>query len=158
MNENRFRFVAIPTEFAAAVRAGGRGRTVVPVRDGARHQCRHCLTLSTPEETVLLASYSPFSADQPYAERGPVFVHQRDCGRYSREEEYPSEFPRRTAVLRAYDPEERQVASEVVGDRPVAEVIGRLLSDPRISHLHARNVAEGCFMFRIERAIDFKTV
>jgi len=153
MHEKKYRFVAIPSEFAGAVRAASRegARGVVPRRDGERHQCRHCLTLSLPEETVLLASYSPFSTDQPYAERGPIFVHERECERYGRELEYPAEYPKRAAVLRAYDATDEMVAAEPVGDRRVDDVIGKLLADPRAAYLHARNVAEGCFMFRIER-------
>ncbi len=148
MNEKTFRIVPIPSEVASAARADA---AVIPIRDGARHQCRHCLTLSTPEETVLLASYAPFSTRQPYAERGPVFVHERQCERYALESEYPAEFPKRAVVLRAYDVSERMIAAEPVGERRVEEVAEKLLSDPRVSFLHARNLAEGCYMFRVER-------
>lgn len=158
MNEKKYRFVAIPSEFAAGARASFRdgARGLVPRRDGERHQCRHCLTLSEPEEPVLLASYSPFSsdtpADNPYAERGPIFVHERSCERYAREFEYPAEFPKRGAVLRAYDAADGLLAAEAVGDRRVEDVIEKLLADPRAAYLHARNLAEGCFMFRVDRA------
>ena len=149
MKDRRFRIVPIPSDFASSVRAHA---APMPVRDGARHQCRHCLTLSQADETVLLASYVPFSTDQPYAERGPVFIHERECERYATENEYPAEFPKRSAVLRAYDAGERMIAAEPVGERRVEDVIDMLLSDPRVSTLHARNLAEGCFMFRVERA------
>ena len=155
MNEKKRRFVAVPSDFAASVRksaAEGPRRAVVPWRDGKRHQCRHCLTLSLPEESVLLASYCPFSSDQPFAERGPVFVHERECERYGRETDYPAEFPKRGAALRAYDAADSLLAATVVGDRDVEEVIDELLDDPRVAYLHARNAAEGCFMFRIDRA------
>jgi len=148
MNEPRYRVVAVPSEFAASVRAG----KIPSVRtlDGGRHQCRHCLTLSAPEEAVLLASYRPFGSDHPYAERGPVFVHERECARYPDDGPYPPAFPKRSAVLRAYDAAERQLASRVVGDAGVDAVIAALLADARTAVVHARNVAEGCFMFRIE--------
>lgn len=153
MEKNDYRFVAIPSEFAASTRrsaAAGRP-SVIPRRDAEPHQCRHCLTLSEPGETVLLASYCPFSSDQPYAERGPIFVHERECARYDRELEYPAQFPRRSAVIRAYDASDAMVAAEAVGDRRAESVIEKLFADPRVAYLHARNVAEGCFMFRIER-------
>jgi hypothetical protein len=148
MNEPSYRIVPVPSEFAASVRAG----KIPSVRtlDGGRHQCRHCLTLSAPDEAVRLASYSPFATDQPYAERGPVFVHERECPRYPGGGPYPPEFPKRSAVLRAYDSAENQLASRVVGDAGVDAVIGVLFADTRTAFVHARNVAEGCFMFRIE--------
>lgn len=154
MNEKKYRFVAIPSEFAAAARACARngGSSVVPRRDEAPHQCRHCLTLSAPGDTVLLASYRPFSSDQPYAERGPVFVHERECARYAHELEYPAQFPRRAVVIRAYDAGDSLLAAEAVGDQRVESVLEKLLRDPRVAYLHARNLAEGCYMFRIERA------
>jgi len=154
MNEEKYRFVALPSEFAAAARAAARngGSGVIPRRDEEPHQCRHCLTLSAPGETVLLASYCPFSSDQPHAERGPVFVHERECARYSRELEYPAQFPKRSAVIRAYDAGDVLLAAEAVGDRRVESVIAKMLGDPRAAFLHARNLEEGCYMFRIERA------
>lgn len=154
MNEKKYRFVAIPSEFAAAARASARngGSSVIPRRDEEPHQCRHCLTLSAPGEAVLLASYSPFASDQPYAERGPVFVHERECERYALELEYPAQFPKRSAVIRAYDAGDSLLAAEAVGDRRVEAVIEKLLGDPRAAYLHARNLAEGCYMFRVERA------
>jgi len=150
MNEQSYRIVAVPTEFASAVRAGG----IPSVRwlDGGRHQCRHCLRLSAPDETVRLVSYSPFTTDQPFAERGPVFVHERECARYPDDGPYPPEFPKKSAVLRAYDAGETLVDSAVVGDAGVEAVIARQLANPRTAFLHARNVAEGCFMFRLEPA------
>jgi len=150
MNEPRYRIVAIASEFASSVRAG----RIASVRtlDGGRHQCRHCLTLSAPDEAVLLASHRPFESDQPYAESGPVFVHERDCPRYPDDGPYPAEFPRRSAVLRGYDAAGAQVESRVVGDDGVDAVIAALFADRRTAFLHARNVAEGCFMFRIEPA------
>ncbi len=90
--------------------------------------------------------------DQPYAERGPVFVHERDCPRYPDDGPYPVGFPKKSVVFRAYDTAETQLESRVVGDAGVDAVIGALFSDSRAAFLHARNVAEGCFMFRIERA------
>jgi len=150
MNEQSYRIVALPTEFASSVRAG----RISSVRwlDGGRHQCRHCLTLSAPDEPVLLASYSPFATDQPYAERGPVFVHERQCARYPAAGPYPAEFPKKGAVLRAYDAGEMPLDAAVVGDAGIETVIARQLADPRTAFLHARNVAEGCFMFRIDPA------
>jgi hypothetical protein len=153
MNET-YRVIAMDSAEAAALRATRRddeGNPVEVRRDGQPHQCRHCLRLSAPDEAVLLSSYRPFPGAQPYAERGPVFVHERACVQHDGGG-YPAEFPRRAVVLRAYDAAHAMIAAEVVGERPVEGVIGDLLRDPRVAYLHARNAAEGCYMFRIERA------
>lgn len=142
------------SERAAAIRATRRddeGNPVEVRRDGQPHQCRHCLRLSGADEAVLLASYRPFAASGPYAERGPVFVHERECTRHTGDV-YPPEFPKREVALRAYDAADAMIAAEVVGERDVDAVIATRLHDPRVAYLHARNTAEGCFIFRIERA------
>ncbi len=150
MNRPKYRIVAVRSEFASSIRSG----EVPSIRtlDGARHQCRHCLTLSLPGEAVFLASHRPFETDHPFAERGPVFVHERECPRYPDDGPYPPGFPKRSAVLRAYDAAEAQVESRLVGDEGVDAVIAALLADARTAFVHARNAAEGCFMFRIEPA------
>jgi hypothetical protein len=149
MKERNRRIRALPSDFVSGVRAG----RIPSVRrvDPDPHQCRHCLTLSKPGEPVRLASLSPFRTDQPYAERGPVFVHERECERYSDESAYPPEFPKRSVVIRAYGEDEVPLDSRAVGDADVEDVIEELLAIPGSAFLHARNLAEGCYMFRIDR-------
>jgi hypothetical protein len=123
-------------------------------RDSSRHQCRACLHLTEPEEGFILLSYSPFASDQPYAEVGPIFIHERECRPYEDTRVYPAEFPREAVVLRAYDDREEIEDAEYVGNWPVDHAIARLFESPRVSYLHARNSTYGCFMFRIDRAGD----
>ena len=159
MKEERsdFRIASLPTEFASTVRGGGldaQGNPGVSRRDSERHQCRQCLTLSLPDETVLLASYRPFPSSQPYAEYGPIFIHQRECEPYVETSAYPPEFPHHTVVIRAYSVSHEIEAATLVGPRRVEDVIAELFENPRVSYLHARNSEYGCFMFRIERAVE----
>jgi len=44
------------------------------------------------------------------------------------------------------------VGGELVGDRPVEEVIETLFSDEEVKYLHARTPTVGCYIARIERA------
>jgi hypothetical protein len=155
MNETpRFRIVPLALDFAAAIRASHRNgleNSLSLVRDGAPHQCRCCLDLSAPDEGVILLSHRPFASAQPYAEVGPIFIHERDCSPYADPHRYPPEFPRDAVVLRAYDVADRIVGAQVVGDRAVESVIEGLFDSEETAYLHARNVGYGCFMFRVDR-------
>lgn len=157
MNETAapFRISPLPLEFARRVRAEMKdddGHPLFVRHDASPHQCRACLELSKPGEGVLLVSFTPFVSDHPYAETGPVFIHERACTPYEKERVYPPEFPRHEVVLRAYNEKEEIEAAERVGSREVEEVISELLANPRVATLHARNTTYGCFMFRIDRA------
>jgi uncharacterized protein DUF1203 len=44
------------------------------------------------------------------------------------------------------------VGGELVGQRPIEEVIRSLFDDPNIKYLHARTATVGCFVARVERA------
>ena len=120
--------------------------------DSSRHQCRACLRLTEPEEGFILLSYSPITSDQPYAEVGPIFIHEKECRPYEETVAYPAEFPREAVVLRAYDARDEIEDAAFVGNQPVEEEIARLFGNPRVAYLHARNSTYGCFMFRIDRS------
>lgn len=122
------------------------------VRDGKPHQCRVCLDLSHPDESVLLVAHRPFASVQPYAEMGPIFVHQRECHPYPEVDAWPARFPRTAVVLRGYSAEDRIVAAETVGERPAEQVVREMFANPAVCYLHARNRDYGCFMFRIDRS------
>lgn len=107
--------------------------------------------MSHPNEGVILLAHRPFESNQPYAETGPIFVHERPCQPYNDSFTYPPEFPRSAVVLRAYSNEDRIVGAEAVGERVVETVIEEILANPAVEYIHARNLGYGCFMFRINR-------
>ncbi|HKC23687.1 MAG TPA: DUF1203 domain-containing protein [Thermoanaerobaculia bacterium] len=149
-----FRIVPFSPDLAARIRATRRdaaGRPVLVRTDGERHQCRACLELTEPGEAVLLLSHRPFPSEQPYAETGPIFIHERPCVPSSGGASYPAEFPRHHVVLRAYSESDEIVDAELVGEARVEDVIARLLARREIAYLHARNDGYGCYMFRVER-------
>lgn len=149
-----FLISALPPEVASRARRDLKdalGHALSVRRDSARHQCRACLRLTEPGEGFILLSHSPFSSDQPYAEIGPIFIHERECRSDRQAHEYPAEFPRNAVVLRAYNDSDEIEDAVHAGDRPIEDVIGRLLENPRVAYAHARNSTYGCFMFRIDR-------
>ena len=54
-------------------------------------------------------------------------------------------------VLKGFSSTHEIVTATHAGKRPVEDVIGALLADPRVAYLHTRNDAYGCYMFRVER-------
>jgi hypothetical protein len=150
-----FRITPVSPDAAARIRREMKddfGHALSVRRDSSHHQCRACLRLTEPGEGFILLSYSPFTSDQPYAEVGPIFIHERDCRPYEATPEYPAEFPREAVVLRAYDERDEIEDAGFVGRRPVEGQIARLFENPRVAYIHARNSTYGCFMFRIDRA------
>ena len=149
-----FRISPLPAGFVERVRSGMRddaGHTLSVRRDESRHQCRSCLRLTEPGEGFILLSYTPFTTDQPYAEAGPIFIHERPCSPYVEASAYPAEFPRREVVLRAYNAADEIEAAERVGERRIEDVIAEVVGNPRVAYVHARNATYGCYMFRIDK-------
>jgi hypothetical protein len=154
MTDSTYRIIPLAYDIATAARASRVdefGNQLSVLRDSNPHQCRVCLKLSKPDEGVILIAHRPFASKQPYAETGPVFIHERECTPYTDVRNYPVEFPHHDVVLRAYDEGDRIVDAEVVGERQVERVIADLFENQAITYMHARNLAYGCFMFRIER-------
>ena len=153
-HNSNFKIVPLPSDVARLARESRRdefGNRLSVLRDGERHQCRSCLALSQPDEGVILLSYQPFPSRQPYAEVGPIFIHERDCQPYADMHAYPPDFPHRAVVLRAYNDADQIVAAEPVMERGVEKVIAEMFTDRAIAYLHARNLGYGCYMFRAER-------
>ena len=152
---NNFQIRALSSEvadLARKTRVDHFGNTLGVLRDGNPHQCRVCLTMSQPDEGVILMAHCPFESSQPYSETGPIFVHEQTCQPYKDNLVYPPTFPRSAVVLRAYSSDDRILDAQVVGERGVETVIAELFANPAIAYLHARNLGYGCFMFRIDRA------
>ncbi len=114
--------------------------------------CRSCLTVIRPGEGRYLFSYAPNEYDHPYNEVGPVFIHEHECTPYWTYREFPQELrTRRALVLRCYAADGQMIGGELVGERPVEEVIESLFDDSEVEYLHARTATVGCFIARIER-------
>ena len=111
---------------------------------------RHCLRWAEPGETMILFPYQSIPADKPYAESGPIFVHQEPCERCGEVETYPAAF-RNGRVVRGYNGRSEIIAAQVPnGD--VESVLETMLSNPEISFLHVRSMTHGCFTMKVERA------
>ena len=147
------RFIAIPDDLAARVRATLRddcGHVRVP-RDVAA-PCRVCLRVPSEPEPMLLLSYSPLADTGPYAETGPVFIHVRDCSRYSEESSFPADFAARPLVVRAYSHEGEIADALVAGPGEGEGAVRRFLQNRAIAEVHIRHTSYTCYDFKAVRA------
>jgi Protein of unknown function (DUF1203) len=155
---SRLVFRAIPTDLARGYQAGGPdayGRPPEPrAADDSPVPCRHCMTLIEGEAYLVLA-HRPFSALQPYAETGPIFVHARRCERHADTGEPPALLLRaRQVIVRGYSADERIVygTGAVIAPDGLAETAAAVLDRPDVAFAHVRYASTNCFACRIDRA------
>jgi hypothetical protein len=104
----------------------------------------------------LLFTHSPFAADNVYNQPGPVFINSRDVEEYNDIYRFPPEikvdkksFP---LTLIGYNADQQMVATMLVGDEDVDELIARVFETrPEVEYLHARNAQACCYICKIER-------
>lgn len=146
---------AIPLEMLHQVRTDRTDASGNPVADvvaGGGEPLRCCLRNARPGEHLLLFGYEPPLPPSPYREVGAVFAHAEPCAGGRGADSYPAEWRGRSQVLRAYDGR-GWITDARVHDGSVPEaVIDEMLDDPSVVELHSRNVAYGCYMFRVIRA------
>lgn len=154
MTTSNFRIVPLASGVAEsareAARRGAAGHARVKVDVPNAYPCRQCLRWAQPGEHVVLFTYASIPPGRPYAESGPIFVHEQPCAPYQATSDYPPDF-RRGRVLRAYDSKENMIDAVVVdGEKPEA-LIAKLFANPETAFLQVRSVTRGCFTFKIER-------
>lgn len=152
---NEFRVHAIPTETLERVRTTGldvSGRPVEP-HEGADLPLRCCLRNSTAGEQIILFGYEPDLPPSPYREIGAVFAHAEPCQGPDRTDRYPTAWRGRPQVLRAYDDRGwmRYAVTRIHDGTSPEQEIADIFADPEVTQIHSRNVAAGCYMFRITR-------
>jgi len=146
----------IPTEHAQALQAGGtdaHGQAPLAARaEGLGNPCRHCLQLIAEGDTKLVLAYRPFERPQPYAETGPVFLHQAACERYE-SESLPGWFAHLApALVRGYGHDDwiRYETGRVVAGHELTEACRSILASPDVAYVHIRSKFN-CFQCRVER-------
>lgn len=123
------------------------------VAEGVANPCRHCLDLIAEGEGKLVLSYRPFDTPQPYAESGPIFLHERDCARYE-SDRLPEWFVfLEPAILRGYDGDDwiRYDTGQVVPGARIDAACRQILADDTVKYVHVRSKFN-CFQCRVDRA------
>lgn len=151
-----FKIHALPIEILDAVRAGGvdsSGNRAERILAEGGNPLRCCLRDSEPGEELLLFGYEPLLPASPYREVGPVLAHATRCAGPADTNSYPPDWRGRPQVLRAYDNRGWiHDATRVHDGQDPESVIAELLAEPGVAQIHSRNIAWGCYMFRITRA------
>lgn len=119
---------------------------------GGGEPLRCCLRDAAAGEAILLFNYEPPLPDSPYREKGAVFTHALTCEGPSSVTTYPPEWVGRPQALRAYDARGWIHPSTRVHDGTDPEAaIAEVLANPEVVEVHSRNLAYGCYMFRVTR-------
>lgn len=147
----------IDSAFVNQVRQGGNdahGQQAVSIRAvGLANPCRHCLQLIGEGDAKLVLAYRPFAGLHPYAESGPIFLHQRECPRYE-QERLPDWFAYlQPALVRGYGHDDwiRYETGKVVAGAQLEAECERILIDPEVAYVHIRSKFN-CFQCRVDRA------
>jgi len=149
----RFSISAIPADIADRIRTtlvDDFGNQLV-ARPADSAPCRHCLRITKPGEHLIVFAYQPFTSGGPYAEVGPVFVHAAPCEAYDHRDTFPEGFRTRILTMRGYNDQGTIETAELSEAGNPEATIERLFSNERVSFIHARNPAWGCYDFRIDR-------
>jgi hypothetical protein len=146
----------IPTDAVLSIRRGGPDANGQPalrrVAEGVASPCRHCLELIAEGDEKLVLAWRPFSALQPYAETGPIFLHARECARYE-SDALPGWFAfMDPALVRGYGADDwiRYDTGHVVAGQEIGASCARILADPTIAYVHVRSKFN-CFQCRVDR-------
>lgn len=154
----QLRIRGIPTEHIERFHARGQdanGHAPLVVKaEGGANPCRHCLGLIANGEPKLVLSYRPFEEPlHPYAETGPIFLHQAACARYD-STALPAWFTfLDPAMIRGYGSNNwiRYETGRVVPGSGLTQAATEILEDESIAYVHIRSKF-GCFQCRADRA------
>lgn len=113
---------------------------------------RCCLRDAAAGEEILLFNYEPPLPDSPYREKGAVFSHASACEGPSSVTSYPADWVGRPQALRAYDSRGWiHPATRLHDGTDPSAVLAEVLAAPGVVEVHSRNLAYGCYMFRVTR-------
>jgi hypothetical protein len=146
----------IPTNEVSRIRRGEPDANGQPallrIAEGWANPCRHCLGLIIEGDNKLVLAYRPFDALQPYAETGPIFLHEEPCGRYD-SEALPTWFDYLDpAIVRGYGADNwiRYDTGSVVSGTELTATCQTILNDATVAYVHIRS-KYNCFQCRVDR-------
>ena len=146
----------ISTDEVDRLRAGGLDANgqpaLVRTAEGLANPCRHCIGLIAEGDPKLVLAYRPFERIHPYAETGPIFLHEARCERYDREE-LPAWFAYlEPAIIRGYGEDDwiRYDTGDVVPGRDLTAACRTILRDSTVAYVHIRS-KYNCFQCRVDR-------
>jgi hypothetical protein len=114
--------------------------------------CRVSLRDAEPGERVLLLNYEHQPAATPFRSSYAVYVIDGAEEARPKVSEVPALFRSRLMSVRAFSEDGHLVGADVATGDAIAPLFETLLSDPRVSYLHAHYAKPGCYAARVDRA------
>ena len=118
-------------------------------------ECRHCLSMIPAGEDMLVLAHRPFTAPQPYAEVGPIFLCAKPCLPHPESDDLPLMFEDWERVLiRGYGEDERIVygSGQIVETGDVITTVSKAFdTQEAIAFFHIRSAGNNCYECRVER-------
>ena len=152
---SKFKIIPLSTAYANRIRSTMQdeyGHLLFRQHITGRALCRHCLSDGNKEQQQILFSYMPFEKSlTPYAEVGPVFIHE-DCQQYHDTSVFPPDLlTRKYLMVRGYSNEQRLIAGDLSEGHAVEKSIDQLFTNPAIDFIHINDGKTGCYFLRVER-------
>lgn len=148
----------LPTEEVRRLQNGGPDANgdipEIEISDGDGLQCRHCLTIIGKGEECIVFSHKPFNSTQPYAERGPIYLHKHQCEQYVPNGALPESLSASAQfMVRGYNSDERIIygTGRIVPTDQVQSYASELFEDENVDFVHVRSASNNCYQARIER-------
>jgi hypothetical protein len=104
-----------------------------------------------PGESVILVNHVHQPADTPFRSSHAVYVLEGGGPATRTDDVIPPALRTRLLSIRAFDAQDMMIDADVVQGTDAAELIVRLLADPRAAYLHAHYARRGCYAALIER-------
>ena len=146
-------FEGMPTETANAYRSGSPdaygNAPERKISDGDA-PCRCCLRFVPEGEEMLIIAYRPFSALQPYAETGPVFLCSKSCAPKAAVGS-PAILTSPDYLLKGYSSDKRIVygTGRITPVEQVASYADALLSRDDVEFVDLRSARNNCWQARL---------
>ena len=128
-----------------------RGIVRMTVTEKPSFPCRVSLTDRDIGESVLLLNHVSHDAANPYRATHAIFVTEGVEAPAEYVDCVPPVFETRMLSLRGFDADGMMADAIVTQPGEADEGIRKLLSNPKITTIHAHNAARGCFSAKIER-------
>ena len=153
---NQFKVVPMPEAVAERIRTTLQddfGHQLQEVKLKSRALCRLCLQDGDMNvQKHILFSYMPVERNtNPYAEVGPVYVHD-SCKEYSEKDVIPPDLKKRKYLtVRGYNTGQWLVAGVMCEGEKVEECIRRMFENTDVQYLHISDAMTGCFFVKVAR-------
>lgn len=147
-------FLGLPTLTALALRMGKPDAYGLPAERVANPYagapCRHCLKNIPKGAGMLICAHRPFSAPQPYAETGPIFLCAEACDAHC-DAQLPEVLTTSSEYLiKAYSIDERIVygTGQITPQAQIVSYCEALLARDDIAFVDIRSARNNCWQVR----------